>query len=468
MIRNILLIIVSVIVTLVILEGVLRLAGAVFLWKQEHSHPAVTLHEGEYRILCIGESTTALGGDFSYPQQLQDILNNVHGPYHFVVINKGVPSIDTDVIVQSLPGYLEQYHPQMVVAMMGINDHAFYAPGGWNNLKVIKLFRMIFVHSQKKFAEQKTFENPMVMSKDLETKGEYPKAIEVVNKYLNSLPEKEVVPRILGLWELAQCYKSQGELTKAIKYYQAVLSLAPNHNRAWGDLGDTYLLMGRLDQAYTCLLKQLSIEPRETWFYSKMVSCLEQLKRMNEIEPMLQYGLRFNPNSTDILIDLGHFYIDQGRLKEASGVLEHVLEITSQDSSAFNSDVISSLKGIYQKTGEIDKMIKLSRAHVGIGAKTQLNFQEVKDMTRRKGIELVVMQYPMRSLSALKESVGAASHILFVDNERIFKDAVSKENYADYFIDRFGGDFGHATPKGNHLLASNLATLILNYLSVTR
>lgn len=463
--KNILLTIVSIILTFVVLEGVLRLAGALFLWQQEHSHGQVTLQNGEYRILCIGESTTALGGDFSYPKQLEGILNKAETKDHFVVINKGIPSIDTDVIVRSLPSYISQYHPQMIVAMMGINDHAFYAPGGWNNLKVIKLIRMIIEHSRKKF-EQKKFENPIQEAAYLETEGEYDKAIEILDRYLSQTNNQNVVGRVLGLWQLAECYKCKGQLDKAVENYEKVLSLAPTHNRAWGDLGDTYLLMGQLDKAQLCLTKQISVEPRETWFYSKLVSTLGQLGKTNEIEPMLQYGLRVNPDSTDILIDLGHFYIEQGRLNQAADALEKVLTLAPGESSAFNTDVIASLKEIYEKTGQSEKMKELLKTHpLGIGSKTQINFEKLKNLAIRNRTALVVMQYPMRSLEPLKRTVGGAPNLLFVDNEHIFKDAVSQGRYADYFIDRFGGDFGHATPKGNYLLASNLASVILNYLS---
>jgi len=51
--------------------------------------------------------------------------------------------------------------------------------------------------------------------------------------------------------------------------------------------------------------------------------------------------------------------------------------------------------------------------------------------------------------------------VIFVDNERIFKDAIGKKGYNKYFTDMFGGDFGHCTQKGNKLLAENIANAIL-------
>jgi hypothetical protein len=51
--------------------------------------------------------------------------------------------------------------------------------------------------------------------------------------------------------------------------------------------------------------------------------------------------------------------------------------------------------------------------------------------------------------------------VIFVDNERVFKEALKKGEYRDYFSDTFAGDFGHCTEKGNRLLAENIANVIL-------
>jgi hypothetical protein len=50
-----------------------------------------------------------------------------------------------------------------------------------------------------------------------------------------------------------------------------------------------------------------------------------------------------------------------------------------------------------------------------------------------------------------------------VDNKKVFKEAVNKSNYGDYFIDILGGNAGHCTNKGNKLLAENIARVILEY-----
>ncbi len=76
------------------------------------------------------------------------------------------------------------------------------------------------------------------------------------------------------------------------------------------------------------------------------------------------------------------------------------------------------------------------------------------------------MQYPRRPLKPLTQIFDSNKGIIFVDNERVFKDAINKGAYEDYFYDRFAGDFGHCTTEGNRLLANNIAeALIREYFS---
>src|SRR3989338_1292611 len=106
------------------LEAGLRLAGFTYLAWQDYQNSRALKKEdkGEYRILCLGESTTALGGEDAYPRQLERILNRRLPERRSTVINKGLPGADTSLIISELERYLNSYSPDMVIAMMGIND----------------------------------------------------------------------------------------------------------------------------------------------------------------------------------------------------------------------------------------------------------------------------------------------------------------------------------------------------------
>lgn len=90
----------------------------------------------EFVVLCIGESTTDMGraggmkplwipslATHSWPSQLQRILNSIQDEKTFRVINRGVPGTHTSSILRHLPEYLDKYKPDIVLAMVGINDY---------------------------------------------------------------------------------------------------------------------------------------------------------------------------------------------------------------------------------------------------------------------------------------------------------------------------------------------------------
>jgi hypothetical protein len=71
------------------------------------------------------------------------------------------------------------------------------------------------------------------------------------------------------------------------------------------------------------------------------------------------------------------------------------------------------------------------------------------------------MQYPLRSVDALKRMLAPPEGVIFVENEAIFQEALKRLSPKELFRDSFGGDFGHCTPTGNRLIADHLARVIL-------
>ena len=129
--KRVVLVFFSLIVAVGIIEGLLRFLGWGFYYLQERQNTIRPLaldiqhsqgKRKEIVLLCIGESTTALKGKHSWPIQLQTILNNIQDDRTFRVINKGVPGTSTGVILNKLPEYLATYKPDLVLAMVGLND----------------------------------------------------------------------------------------------------------------------------------------------------------------------------------------------------------------------------------------------------------------------------------------------------------------------------------------------------------
>jgi hypothetical protein len=73
----------------------------------------------------------------------------------------------------------------------------------------------------------------------------------------------------------------------------------------------------------------------------------------------------------------------------------------------------------------------------------------------------------MLEIGPLKDMLKPGNDIIFVDNSRVFRDAVRKLGYDAVFTDRFAGQFGHCTEAGNRLLAKNIADAIAGELRRT-
>ena len=101
----------------------MRLCGAVFVFVQERQNQRALQQKTDCTIMCIGESTTALGGKDAWPTQLEEVLNERGGGRKFTVLNKALPGVNSADILAQLPQNLERCKPDIVVAMMGANDY---------------------------------------------------------------------------------------------------------------------------------------------------------------------------------------------------------------------------------------------------------------------------------------------------------------------------------------------------------
>lgn len=158
--QKIILILFGILVSVVLLEAGLRAAEFALQSLQEYRNILFVHKNGEYRIMCIGESTTA----GQYPRFLEEALDRHGIGIKFSVIDKGIGATDTSFILSQLESNIERYHPDLVVAMIGINDGGTHMPAGFssdsktffNSLKIYKLAKLLILHMQSKIREIKT------------------------------------------------------------------------------------------------------------------------------------------------------------------------------------------------------------------------------------------------------------------------------------------------------------------------
>jgi tetratricopeptide (TPR) repeat protein len=513
----------------VFLEIYLRIGGVVSLSVQNYQNQPVK--QGNiYRIMCIGESTTFVGGKDSYPSQLERILNSRQTGWVFEVINRGLPGNTSAEIAAHLKEDLEVYKPDMVIAMVGINDTSstlqYTAKDSqWKffvgDVRVLRVAKFLGAHIagelqsiQQKWLPRKTSLSGSLAKEKLEREirrhpknsgaymelgqylwdqGDYPQAIGLFKKAIKANPKKD-----FGYQQLAQYYILQGNIQEAEKVLLS--SLKKNEKRAWArtSLSRFYNSQKRSKEAEDILLEGIQKDPNSLDLYMEASALYRERGDFEKSRGILQEALRGNPNHAGLLKELGFGYAQQNDFTKAQEMLEksaqagdpgvfldlsdwymkhgHAQEAEAsliKALSLYPDDVrlMRGLATIDRQTGKSVLAEEYLRKAEELGEKKMLNstirnYRTIVQMVRAKGLVMISMSYAMRKSAPLKKILNDFDGVLFVDNESSFRQAIKQRKYEDYFSDAFAGDFGHGTSLGNRLLAQNAADVVVSALKL--
>lgn len=446
-------------VALLLLETGLRIAGHIYRYEQVQTSEA-GIHiedENQYRILCIGESTTAesdFGGKTdAWPARLERILNHrTSEPRQYKVINEGVMGTVTAFVVARIRDQIKAYRPHLVVTMMGIND-AFSSmkyteeTSSWvkmrfAELRVTKFFRVFFNAASHGFAKeeqppppQRPFVNEPGMVKSLNQKvadGDTAGAQAIVDKLLEKYPTKE----------------------KAI-----------------------YAIFTRM------LCKSTTMEQP-----------VHQAFRMNVFNKMLALDVPRSDISGRIHAALTFQYFRNGQWNQyfeasrnAIRYLENENEKEYYISNYIHYSTLQKRTDPYVR--KLEKKYRVSKVKGARYAATRHHYKMFYRILKKNNIKYAAMQYPTRDIRLLRYflsdefdpsidndagmffSQKADSKydtvlrddpdIVFIGHEAPFSLGLSSHPYDYYFKDRFGGTFGHTTAHGHELIAQTAADALL-------
>jgi hypothetical protein len=68
-------------------------------------------------------------------------------------------------------------------------------------------------------------------------------------------------------------------------------------------------------------------------------------------------------------------------------------------------------------------------------SQTNANYLKLKEILDRCGIQLVGVQYSLHRIEPLKRIFDGQNGVIFIDNEKVFKDALKTVPYREYFTD---------------------------------
>ena len=430
----------------ILLEAGLRIGGVIILSSQEYRN-RISLKKDGYRILCLGESMTQGG----YPEQLDLILNDMDPTKEFSVINKGIGGTNTGIILTRLESYLEKYMPDIVITMMGINDDHF--PGtvspvedifeerkdekiyNVNDLRIYKLFKLLKLHINEKLKgirHETTEELEDIFKKEIK---------------VNPLDAS-------GYFNLGVHYLYKKRFKEAEDMFKKAIDVDPMHESGYLELGGSYQHRMKFEEAEKAFKKAIEINPMNGRGYIGLGVCYREQFRLKEAEEMFKKAIAINPMYEGGYITLGWCYKKQDRYKEAEEMFKKALAINPKDEHTRHFLLICS-----QQNRKNDFNIEDRRSSYYLPS-TIINYRKLRDILMKRGIALICVEYPMRDMEELKSIIGEHKNVYLVDNEKSFKEAVEREGYETYFIDRFGKDSGHMTAKGKGLLARNITDLL--------
>ncbi|MCX5796136.1 MAG: tetratricopeptide repeat protein [Elusimicrobia bacterium] len=464
----------------VLLELGLRFVGLGFLFLQERRNRVTLRHPGAYRILCVGDSMTA----GTYPRYLEEILNARGAGRRFAVIDEGRLATTSRQALATLPEHLAKYRPDMVLAMMGANDvgevllYGGVPASGGSSLRILRLAGFlrylaaqrwpgraaalaprIYGPPQRRSSPEAEARTASVKAgRTLLDQGKVADAAAAFSRALRRFPEEPEL--LIGLGD---CYAVLGESDRPRKLFERAVRRAPPGLLyfALRRLGWHCREHGQFQAAEDAFRRAMRLEPRQSSPYRElgMISLLRG--RSLDATAWFEKAVAVDPRNSGLLVLLGGHYLHMGRQADAAQAYLRAAEADPNDPLALGG--LATCYGLLGQT----KLARQARAKANalrerrFVAMTRDNYRRILQLVSASGARLVCIQYPRRSVAELRNLFDDPSGIIFVDNEAPFERALRAAPLGDYFIDFFGGDFGHCTEKGYRLLAADIADVIL-------
>lgn len=508
----------GILTSFVLLEIVLRLGGYIFDIQQDFLYRKAVANSRDkiFRILCIGESTTALGGENAYPYQLKNILNGKNLGVRFEVFNRGLVSKTSGDILAELGDNIKKYKPDLVVSMVGINDIKDASKmQSWSaridlwadNIRVYKLFKKIAQGLWLNFGGEKVAaadfsprQSPAdqditlrlmadhALIPDSKDKGELNQVAAIQAEIIKTRisqerlkktistthdqAEKEQLESILsGLdaksgWDMVYLgwyYRQRNDFGRSEEIVSRAIELHPMNFGAFLEMARIYVDQKKYQKAIPYFVKAVNLAGNKNEYsllgLGRCYNALEKYHATNKI-----YKLIFSRKPKDFWIypEIGNWFLEHEDLNQAAQVFEEAVRLNARDYTLYET-----LSKIYARLGQKEKARRIleqnrekSRRELSVAPQTAINYNKIADTVLNNGAKLVCMQYPLRSVEPLKGVLRSRDKITFVENKENFEQALESSQYTVYFSDTFAGNFGHCTRAGNQLIAKNLASVI--------
>lgn len=433
--KHLLLIASGILIAFMFLEGALQTAS--FVINQTDKHMALIKYKklkqkDAITIMCVGESTTYK----QYPIKLEKYLEN-NSTKKFIIIESAIPGASIENLLQKTNILIEQYHPDIVISMMGINNIDYFetkndAVYKKYKLKTVELIILIKKHIMhlpfvsRAFAENTN--NTEYYSKLFEEYFESGKEPEKLLEIIQKNPKDSQ-----ALHTLVNLYFSRSEFSKVKKYAQIYLNdkTNPQNIDILFELAVTHVYFKEFDSFLELtqeILNNKNLDNESKKYFLQMTVPIDIGKSDKEL--IQYYNMLVKNKVTEDIVDK----LYNLALYKNLDVKKYDYTLDKQKNLEFKEEV----KEYYVNFAE--KLIK-------------------------QNIIYLCMSYPTMPIETFKSFFNGTNFknkIIFVSNEHNFKDKLKVLPYYELFADSFARTFGHCTAYGNELIAENAGNIIVN------
>ena len=169
-----------------------------------------------------------------------------------------------------------------------------------------------------------------------------------------------------------KCYQ-EGKTDIALKLYNQVIKIDPNHSQAHNNLGLIFQNQMNHEKAKNCYEKAIEIKPDYADAYNNLGILLSQSGENKKLIGCFEKAIEFNPNYSQAHNNLGVIFKNLGEYEKAKSCYEKAIAINPDFAKAHtNLGIIFKILKDYQKAiGCYEKAIEIksnySQAHNNLG-----------------------------------------------------------------------------------------------------
>jgi len=498
-------IVIGISATLLVVE--VGLQAASLIAKNAGRGTGIAHIEGEFRIACIGESTTY----GLWPRQLEEILNERSPDRSFRVINRGEVGIRSDGVARKIDQWLDEDRPHLVITMLGINDEGnvlVYPRDGSRSLvtdrfRTVRFLRLLWRSALDIGVPEANKIDPPRADGHLDDEvrmelarleGRRPEATAKfrITRMIEIHRELLAVDPGTPVYHLAFLYGLvvHHDLTERIdEILVGEFSVDPtkldDEERTrliglWAErTGDRFAALrlatsiarwGSDPNREQVLLERSTEDPKLAGL--AWLRLADLASRRHQPEAIRQHLLRADdalPHDYQWSLLIGHISFRFGVYDVAAASFHRALMLRPDLPASHELVVLGRLANTCEQAGDAADAADYRRQRDDLEMGrfrefTRFYYQRVVDSVRAREIPVIAMQYPLLSVKSLRKLLDHRSDVTYLENRENFETALLEADYRVIFEDSFAGSFGHLSPEGNMLVAENVTDALAGWL----